>query len=309
MSKMINILRLERFLILARVGHVGRAAAEIGIGQGGFSREMKLFQTDLDLELFDTHPHGISLTSKGISLARLGDGLMRVLTPTQKSPAGEGAEQALCLGVTTRLSTVVIPEILKMLKGFEDRRKITVRDLGDTALEAAVLDGSLDAALLYDPPPREECSSVSIRTEELVFVHPPMWALNLPVRPLKAREFVSHPLINVRTDVSTRVLIDRFCQKQGMRPIYKIEVDQPATMVALMLEGVGSAVCHASTVEHEVRRGNLLAHKIGTPPIATNLKLYFRREAEGSDHVSRLLALVRNLLDAGPDAAGAVREA
>jgi len=305
---LINPLRLERFLILARVGHVGRAAAEIGIGQGGFSREMKLFQTDLNLKLFDTHPHGISLTSEGISLARLGDGLMRVLTPTQKSPASEEAEQASCLGVTTRLSTVVVPKVLKLLKGFEDRRKIVVRDLGDAALEAAVLDGSLDAALLYDPPPRKECSSVSIRAEELVFVHPPMWALNLPARPLKAREFASYPLINVRTDVSTRVLIDRFCQKQGVRPIYGIEVEQPATMVAVMLDGLGSAVCHASTVEHEVRRGNLIAHKIGTPPIVANLKLYFRRDTEGSEHVNRLLTFVRSLLTAGPDAEGTARE-
>lgn len=67
-------------------------------------------------------------------------------------------------------------------------------------------------------------------------------------------------------------------------------------MVAIMLDGLGSAVCHASTVKEELQRDRLLAHKIGTPPIVANLNLYFRREAEGSHHVSRLLALIRSLL-------------
>ena len=306
MPTLLNILQLQKFLTLARVGHVGRAAAHIGIAQSGFSKDMKSLQTELGLELFETHPHGISLTGKGLSLVRLGDGFLRLFPLSQRTPKDVDPDDVSHLGVTTRLSGAIVPNVIRLLDGAGDGRKIMVRDLGDAALEAAVLDGSLDAALLYDPPPREECGSVPIRTEELVFVHPPMWALELPARPLKAREFASYPLINVRTDVSTRVLIDRYCQKQGVRPIYGIEVEQPATMIAIILEGLGSAVCHASTVEHELRRGSLLAHKIGTPPLTANLKLYFRRDAEDSHHVSRLLALTRSLLAPGPDMGNAI---
>lgn len=297
MLKVINTLGLERFLILAKVGHVGRAAAEIGIGQAGFSREMKTFQTELGVELFHTHPHGISLTGKGLSLAHLGEGLTRVLSTPRALDEEVDPEDQSRLGVTTRLSGSIVPEIYRLVRGFESARRIIVRDLGDAALQAAVLDGSLDAALLYDPSPRDACDAVSIRTEELVFVHPPVWALELPARPLKVREFASYPLINVRTDVSTRVLIDRFCQKQGVRPIYDIEVEQPATMIAMMLDGMGAAVCHASTVRDELRRGSLLAHRIGLPPIIASLKLYFRRDADTSHHVGRLLALVKGLMN------------
>jgi LysR family nitrogen assimilation transcriptional regulator len=294
--RLINTLRLERFLILARVGHLGRAAAEIGIGQAGFSKEMKIFQTELGIELFNTHPHGVSLTAKGLSLVNLGEGLMRLFRTLQEPDKEVDTEDSSHLGVTTRLSESIVPAIFQLLDGFENGRKIVIRDLGDAALEASVLDGSLDAALIFDPPPRVACDSVLIRTEELVFVHPPVWALELPARPLKAREFAPYPLINVRSDVSTRVLVDRFCQKQGMRPIYGIEVEQPATMVAMMLKGLGAAVCHASTVEDELRRGSLLAHRIGSPPIVATLKLYFRRDMENSHHVVRLLAIVRKLM-------------
>lgn len=257
---------------------------------------MKIFQTEVGVELFATHPLGISLTEKGFELARLGDSLMRIFKNPPRLQEDAERGDVSHLGVTTRLSSTIVPEISKLLEGSDSLHRIIVRDLSDITLEAAVLDGSLDAALLYDPPLRKECSSVSIMAEELVFVHPPVWALELPRRYLKAREFASYPLINVRADTSTRVLVDRFCQKQGLRPLYGLEVDQHATMIAMVLQGLGSAVCHRSTVRNELRRGSLLAHGIGSPPIVGNLKLYFRRESENSKHVVRLLALVRMLI-------------
>ncbi|WP_456821894.1 LysR family transcriptional regulator [Bradyrhizobium sp. USDA 4502] len=59
---MIELRHLQSFLTLAEEGHVGRAAARLGIEQSPLSRRLQALEDAVGVKLFDRTPRGITLT-------------------------------------------------------------------------------------------------------------------------------------------------------------------------------------------------------------------------------------------------------
>lgn len=60
--------QLQHFLMIARHGHIGRAADALNISQSGLSRSVRALESVLGLPLFEREPRGVSLTDYGQSL-------------------------------------------------------------------------------------------------------------------------------------------------------------------------------------------------------------------------------------------------
>ena len=62
---MIELRHLHSFLVLAEEGHVGRAAARLGIEQSPLSRRLQSLEKAVGAKLFDRTARGITLTPAG----------------------------------------------------------------------------------------------------------------------------------------------------------------------------------------------------------------------------------------------------
>src|SRR6266699_126918 len=62
---MIELRHLHSFLVLAEEGHVGRAAARLGIEQSPLSRRLQSLEKAVGARLFDRTARGITLTPAG----------------------------------------------------------------------------------------------------------------------------------------------------------------------------------------------------------------------------------------------------
>ncbi|MBI3917177.1 MAG: LysR family transcriptional regulator [Betaproteobacteria bacterium] len=59
---------LEYFAVVARHGHVGRAAEALGLSQPALSKSLRRLEQTMQVRLVDRHPKGVSLTPAGETL-------------------------------------------------------------------------------------------------------------------------------------------------------------------------------------------------------------------------------------------------
>src|ERR1019366_10202729 len=59
---------IEYFAVIAEHGHLGRAAAALGLSQPALSKSLQRLQNDLQVMLVKRTPHGVELTAEGAAL-------------------------------------------------------------------------------------------------------------------------------------------------------------------------------------------------------------------------------------------------
>jgi DNA-binding transcriptional LysR family regulator len=69
----VDLKKLGYFVVLARHLHFTRAAGTLGIAQSSLSQQIKVFEGELGVRLFDRNNHAVSLTAAGKAL--LDDGV------------------------------------------------------------------------------------------------------------------------------------------------------------------------------------------------------------------------------------------
>ncbi len=60
-----NLRQLEQLVALAKEGSFARAAEEVHLSQPALTRSIQALEQDMELQLFDRHPRGVTLTSAG----------------------------------------------------------------------------------------------------------------------------------------------------------------------------------------------------------------------------------------------------
>lgn len=65
---MMNIKQLEYFVCATRLGSINKAAGELGVAQSAISRQMRMLEVGLNVELLHRSPRGIRPTEQGTLL-------------------------------------------------------------------------------------------------------------------------------------------------------------------------------------------------------------------------------------------------
>jgi len=144
---------IEYFAVLAKHGHVGRAAEALGLSPPALSVSLKRLETSMQAKLFDRTPKGVELTVTGsallaqVRILRLArDDVLREAADLSQGRAGH-----LRIGTGPGLSVHMLPGACHALLQEAPRvtLKVTVGDRG--AFVEALRTGELDLAVTYLP--------------------------------------------------------------------------------------------------------------------------------------------------------------
>ncbi|MEM9277041.1 MAG: LysR family transcriptional regulator [Pseudomonadota bacterium] len=91
---------LRSFLVVARHNSLSAAAENLHLTKGALSQQIKRLETELGFAVFDRHPRGIKLTSKGTELLETAEQSFRQIE-TKVSQLAEVTDHPLTIGVTT----------------------------------------------------------------------------------------------------------------------------------------------------------------------------------------------------------------
>lgn len=149
------IKQIRYYVAVAEEGHFGRAAQRLRIAQPALSRQIKLLEESIGVELFHRLPRGVRLSPAGKTFldhcSRMLIDFDRAVSDTQAVHRGNLG--SLHLGfIEVAAWQGVMPQTV-----LEYRRRFPDVDLMLSALPSLVqieriLDGSIDGGFLYNPP-------------------------------------------------------------------------------------------------------------------------------------------------------------
>ena len=159
--------RLYTFLTIARSGGVWRASEQLNLSQPAVTARIKNLEESLGAALFD-RAHGMALTKRGERLVRYAEQYLQLNDLIQRDIADpEGIDLHLRIGVAETLVQAWLPEFIACLR--HDFPKLDIEIVVDISvnLREALLNRSIDLALLMGPVSEYSVDNVALTEFEL----------------------------------------------------------------------------------------------------------------------------------------------
>jgi DNA-binding transcriptional LysR family regulator len=116
----LDIARLRYFIVVAEERHITRAAERLDMQQPPLSRQIRLMERELKVQLFRRLPRGVELTSAGLALLPEAIGILarldRAIEVTRRAARGE--QGSLCVGIAP--TAAFNPMVPKAIHAFRE---------------------------------------------------------------------------------------------------------------------------------------------------------------------------------------------
>ena len=218
---MTDLRRLQYFVAVARERNFTRAAGRLHIAQPALSRQVRLLEQELGVELLHRTTHQFELTQAGEFLLARGPEVLSAADELWRSVRtyGTGDRAELVVGYGASASYETGPRLLARLADLHPGISIaaSVRSTGE--IVAGVGDGSIDLGLVRCPPRPAELDTRVIRFERQVVLlrrdHRLASQGSVGLAELVEETFLLHPREANRGHYDA---VLELCRKHGVEP-------------------------------------------------------------------------------------------
>jgi LysR family transcriptional regulator, nitrogen assimilation regulatory protein len=275
-----DLRQLRYFLHAAKTENLTQASNKAWVSQSALSRQIKLLEAELGVNLFERQARGVKLTEAGSALVRRAESLLqdveelkRAVRDTKQEPAG-----TLRIGTPTSLRVLLMtPFLVEYHRQYPS--VLLVHQHGTSkGMRDALADGSLDIAIMSDQESLESFATEPLLSEALCWVGLPKAGLRMD-KPTALKCLVEQPLILTSYPNALRVIVERALTKLSLQVQPIIEADAANMKLDLVNQGLGytvlpySGVCDSvashSNRSHCSNRSNSSNFHISASPIRT----------------------------------------
>jgi len=168
----IELRHLRYVITVAETGQLTRAAARLHVAQPALSQSIARVERELGATLFVRHPNGVTPTPAGeafVEHARAAVNAADTAVTAARQHARSSAGQLL-FGFLNGGPAIAEP-LLSAFTAAHPEIDVVVQEIGFARQVDAILDGTVDAAVLCPGPPDSEVETIPIaRTSMVVFV-------------------------------------------------------------------------------------------------------------------------------------------
>jgi DNA-binding transcriptional LysR family regulator len=238
------------FVAIAEVEHFGRAALRLRIAQPALSRQMKLLEAEMGVELFERLPRGVRLTVAGRTFLAETRGLQAQLARAVEAAraAAAGQQGVLRLGfIEAAAWHGLVPDALRLFRLRFPGIELSLASMATEGQLAAIRQGTLDGALVYNPLPADDLIALPLARHPVVLAVPAKSPLAARGR-VSLSDLADHPLIGFQRRASPRFFDDvhaRF-RAAGIMPRTIAELTVETDILALVSAGAGIALVNSS---------------------------------------------------------------
>lgn len=169
---MADLRRLQYFVAVARERNFTRAAERLRIAQPALSRQVRLLEEELGVELLHRTTHAFELTEAGAFLLERGPALLDAADELWRSVRtyGSGELGGVVAAYGASASYETAPRLLQRLAERHPGITITTSVKSTAEIIAGVGDGSIDLGLVRCPPRVAELETHPVRVERQVLL-------------------------------------------------------------------------------------------------------------------------------------------
>lgn len=267
--------QLSYFLCVAEAGSFSKAAVLMSVAQPVLSRQMKLLETELGVELFYRNGRGTILSEAGKLLDTHARTVMDSLhlaraeiTATRSTPQGN-----VVIAMPPSIGWVLTAAFVRRCRTeFPDINLHVVEGFSGHVTEW-LSTGRIDIGVVYNAPRRPTLTTEPLFADELVMLGPADDPAGIGGRTVAAARLCDIPLILPARPHGLRVLIDDVLAKLGLAARIDLEVDAMTATLSLVEQGAGYTILSETAAQHLLGAGRIRSWPIVDPVIPRQLML------------------------------------
>jgi DNA-binding transcriptional LysR family regulator len=165
---------LRIFEAVARLGGMGRAAAELNTVQSNVTARIRLLEDQLGVALFERYARGVSLTAAGRRLLPYAGRVARLLDETRRAARDDGTPRGrLLLGSLETTAGLRLSPVLAAFAAAHPAVDLSLRTGTTCELIEEVLADRLEGAFVCGPVDHPELVAETVFEEELAVLTAP----------------------------------------------------------------------------------------------------------------------------------------
>jgi LysR family transcriptional regulator, nitrogen assimilation regulatory protein len=268
-----DLKQLTYFERVAELGSFTKASQALGVAQPALSRQVRALEVELRQTLLLRNGRGAVLTEAGELLLEHTRGILYQVERARQALTGarDTLSGRVVLGMPPSVARSVAIPLLRAFKTHLPHAQLRITEGLSKAMQAQLLDGQIDVALLYNAAP-EQTLDVDVQllcTEALALVqakHRPDAVLGdaatLDHMPIDLPALSQVPLLIPSRPNALRVQLEAALMAEGLAPTIALEVDGVNAIIDLVADGAGAAVLAMHAVSSSGK-----AHAFTTRPV------------------------------------------
>lgn len=263
-----DLRQLRTFIHVAELGSFSKAAERLRIAQPALSRQIRMLEAELRVQLLVRHGRGVRLTDAGALFLDRAAGILRQIEQTRADVAAEAGEVAgeVSVGMPPSVGFVLTGPLVETFRRTYPKVRLKVVEGVGGFVHEWMLGGKLDIAILYEPGSTRHLEVSPLWSERLYLVGPAQAALS-EAAPTPFADLDGLSLILPSAGHGLRGLLERQAAKSGIRLAIEIEADAMRIQKDLTARSLGFTVLPFAAVKPEVDAGALSAAPIIDPVV------------------------------------------
>ncbi|WP_449256798.1 LysR substrate-binding domain-containing protein [Bosea sp. (in: a-proteobacteria)] len=295
----LTVRQLRYVEALVRHGHFGRAAEACAISQPALSMQVKAFEEELGVPVFERGGRQLRLTPFGEEVVARGRDILRALDELEGfARASRGGLVAkLRIGVIPTVAPYLLPGLIGELGRLHDGMDLHVRETLTPKLVQELGEGRLDMAIVALPVSEPSLAEVDLFTESFVLVRPREDEGKPVPSPAALREM---RLLLLEEGHCFRAQALAFCDiRQGsMPPRDLLDASSLSTLVQMVDAGLGVTLIPEMAVAVETRSASVSVARFGQPHPSRTIGMVWRKRSPLAPQLHQIADVVRRAAEA-----------
>ena len=289
-----DLKQLKTFICVAESGSLSRASDRLHIVQPALSRQIKLLEYEIGVDLFTRHVRGMELTEAGHEFLERVGGLARQLEMSihdVQSMRGE-IKGHVAIGLMPTISTVLSTRLVQRVAEELPSVNLRIAEGYSIHLLEWLQRGDIDVSFLYGCANDYHLRGEELLYEEIVLISAPHQLDDRDVS-ISLKQAVKLPLALPSELFGLRRLLDTSAKKAGVHFVPRYEIDSFWVIQSL----VKSAICHSlmpvSSVRTDTDAGIIKIRSL-TPSIQRRVMLASPQDRSNTRATKAVIELLKD---------------
>lgn len=281
---------MKYFQAIVDEGSISNASRQLNIAQPALSRQMKILEDELGVQLFERGSRRIKMTEAGQLLRERTEQILNLVEGTVKevSEFNSGAAGTISIGTVTTSGAILLPELVNQFRHLYPNVTLQVWE-GDVYRILELLDkGIIEVGIIRAPFDSDIYNSIIMPDEPLVIAMKKDAALGQAQTTIRLNELANQPLI---VPIRWKSLFTSWCAAAGFKPNIVCLCNGIIMNILWAKKGIGLALVPKST-EGLVTDSTIIYKTIIEPTLSTQTAIVWsknRRLSAASKHFLDLL--------------------
>lgn len=271
---MLNLHHLRIFFGVAKRMSFTKAAADLSITQPAVTNQIKAFEEQLGLKLFEVKAGKIVLTQEGKTLCEYAGRLFEIENEIEKVVSDLKASRVgvISLGTARTYSHTLLPLLIGHFHKFYPNIMVRVDEAGSLEIIERLLDFQNEIAICIKVADNPDICFIPFCTEELVVVMPVDHHLSARER-LTINDLADEKIILRGKGSASRLIVDQLFARSNIVPHIFTEANNTELIKNMVQGGEGISFLSRIAVTKEVAEGRLAALSLGDRGIPLDITI------------------------------------